>query len=108
MILIVRHLVEFHQWVARRIIGKKPWRKADGSCQYPLLEDSGREVVFEEVHMYFSREKNADSQYIATVRSLSVPEVSMVAGIVGDEEVVGRGGINTMGIMEEGVGGGGG
>ena len=62
----IKHLlVGFHHRVARRILGKMPRRRAQGTWEYPPLGGVMRENGLEDIDMYIFRRKNTASQYIA-------------------------------------------
>ena len=45
----------FHQRMARRLMGRQPWKGWDGGWIYPPMEDAMAEAGLEEVETYVTR-----------------------------------------------------
>ena len=61
-----RALDSFQNRVARRITGKQPRRRADGSWEYPPLAEALGEAGFEGIRKSVTRRQNTITQYIST------------------------------------------
>ena len=61
-----RALDSFQHRVARRITGKQPRRRMDGSWEYPPLAEALREAGFEGIRKSVTRRQNTVAQYIVT------------------------------------------
>ena len=59
-------LDRFQSRVARRLTGKHPWRRKDGSCDYPPLEEALGGAGIEGIRKSVTRRQNTVAQYIAT------------------------------------------
>ena len=69
-------LDRFHHRVARRLTGRKPRRRGDGSWAYPTLEETMGEAGFKEIRKSVTRRQNTVAQYIATQPILDLCERS--------------------------------
>ena len=63
---IGRVLGGFNHRVARRLIGRQPWRGQNGVWLYPPLEDVIVEELLQEVETYLYHLHNTVAQFIAT------------------------------------------
>ena len=63
---IGRVLGGFNHRVARRLIGRQPWRGQNGVWLYPPLEDVIVEELLQEVGTYLYHLHNTVAQFIAT------------------------------------------
>ena len=61
-----RDLDSFQHGDARRLTGRQPWRRGDGSWAYPPLKEAMREAGFEGIRQYITRRQNMVAQYIET------------------------------------------
>ena len=61
-----RTLDSFQHRFARRITGKQPRQRADGSWEYPPLAEALGEAVFEGISKSVTRRQNTVAHYIAT------------------------------------------
>ena len=76
---IERALSSFQHRVARRITGRHPRRRGDGSWEYPSLEEALVESGFEGIRKYITRRQNTVAQYIATRLILDLCERSVMS-----------------------------
>ena len=65
-------LDSFQSRVARRLTGKQPRRKKDGSWYYPPLEEALGEAELEGIQNSITQRQNTVVQYIATREILNL------------------------------------
>ena len=59
-------LDSFQYRVARRLTGKQPWRRTDGSWDYPPMAEALGEAGLDGIRKLATRRQNTVAQYIAT------------------------------------------